>query len=199
MVLLPGACAAFATPQSWAPSSSLMCQRLRWPLPQRSPGLPHVLIFKSQRCFKPSVCQRGGSRRAASLEEQRSLPTAPVGEHSLSALHHGGQRKRKAPEKDDTEYKMRPGNWSGMMLPASAVGEVCTTFACPFIHCSAGARYRKASRGQLWSPGLPSCTPGSPRSALTRAAPTSCCRRTLVPQGLGGRGAGNDFFGYFHV
>lgn len=51
----------------------------------------------------------------------------------------------------------------------------------------------------MWSPGRPSCTPGSLRSALTRAVATSCCRRTLVPQGLRRRGAGTDFFGYFSV
>lgn len=43
-----------------------------------------------------------------------------------------------------------------------------------------------------------SCTPGSLRSALTRAVATSCCS-ILVPQGLGGRGAGTDLFGYFNV
>lgn len=48
---------------------------------------------------------------------------------------------------------------------------------------------------ESWS----SRTPGSLRSALTRAVATSCCRRILVPQGLRGRGAGTDFFGYFNV
>lgn len=85
------------------------------------------------------------------------------------------------------------------MLPASAVGEACTIFVCPFICCSAGAKCPKAHRGLLWSPGPPCCTPGSLRSALTRAVATSCCRRILVPQGLRGRGAGSDFFGYFNV
>lgn len=85
-----------------------------------------------------------------------------------------------------------------MMLPGSAVGEACTILACSFICCSAGAKCPKAHRGLLWSPGPPSCTPGSLRSALTRAVATSCCG-ILVPQGLRGRAAGTDLFGYFNV
>lgn len=37
-----------------------------------------MLIFKSQRCFKLSAYQHERSRRAASLEDQKILPTAPV-------------------------------------------------------------------------------------------------------------------------
>lgn len=161
--------------------------------------VPRVLV-KTQEYFKPSACQHKISYRAASLEEQRSLPTSPHGwEHSLPSPCQRGQRNRKASEKDNTGYKGRLGSGSGMMLPASAVGEARTILVCPFICCSAGAKCPKAHRGLLWSPGPPSCTPGSLRSALTRAVATSCCRRILVPQGLRGRGAGTDFFGYFNV
>lgn len=66
-------------PERWAHFSSLTCQHLRWPLPQWSPGLPHVFIFKTQRYVKPSARQHEIPDRAASLEERRSLPTSPHG------------------------------------------------------------------------------------------------------------------------
>lgn len=155
----------------------------------------HVL-FKTQRYFKPSACQHKIPQGCQPRGTEEPACKSSWWEHSLPSPCQRGQRNRKAPEKDDTGYKVRLGNGSGMMLPASAVGEACTILACPFICCSAGAKCPKAHRGLLWSPGPPSCTPGSLRSALTRAVATS---RILVPQGLRGRGAGTDLFGYFNV
>lgn len=76
---------------------------------------------------------------------------SPWWEHPLPSPCQRGQRNRKGegrpPEKDNTGYKVRLGNGSEMMLPASAVGEACTILVCPFICCSAGARCPKHIEG----------------------------------------------------
>lgn len=88
------------------------------------------VLFKTPKYSKSSACQHKISHRAASPEEQEPAYKSPWCEHSLPSPCQRGQRNRKAPEKDDTGYKVRLGNGSGMMLPASAVGEACTILPC---------------------------------------------------------------------